>query len=220
MRSDSTVPATPATPGTPGLTRQLLPQIQTTEPVTQRNVSGLPNPYGSSPMTAESAEMLLPPAPSRGGRQLPYQDSNSDLDTPSRAPSTMSRRSSWDSDGDRSRFSQISQGGPFTSPFDDSRAPSRAGSDSDDPINTQTVADKYNIMPSAGLLIYPQDVEKDDWLHNPDPNDKDREKCELFTKRGLTNLGGLGLITLGLLAIFIVYPVLYVAPEFPALEVS
>lgn len=202
MRSDSTV----QTPGTPGQTRQLLPQLQTNQPFVQRSVSGGHSPYGSSPMTAESAEMLLPPAPQRGLR--PYQDWNSDIDTPSRTPSAMSsRRSSWDSEGDRSRFSQ---GGPFASPFDDSRAPSRAGSDSDEGINTQTVADKYNIMPSAGLIIYPQDVEKDDWLHNPDPSDKDRDKCELCTTRGLSNVGGLAFITLGILALFIVYPALYV----------
>lgn len=121
-----------------------------------------------------------------------------------------SRRTSWDSEGGRSRFSHY--GGPFASPFDDSRAPSRAGSDDD--INTQTVADKYNITPSAGLLIYPQDVEKDDWLHNPDPSDKDRDKCELWTKRGLTNVGGLTFITLGILVLFVVYPALYVESPF------
>jgi hypothetical protein len=97
--------------------------------------------------------------------------------------------------------------GPFSSPFDDSRAPSRAGSD-DDNVNTQTVSEKYNIMPSAGLLLFPEDVEKDDWLHNPDPNDKDREKCDIWNKRGMTNVGGLVLITIGVLILFIGYPAL------------
>jgi hypothetical protein len=95
------------------------------------------------------------------------------------------------------------------SPFDDSRAPSRAGSDDD--VNTQTVSEKYNILPSAGLLLFPEDVEKDDYLHNPDPNDKDKMKfSELFTKRGFLNVGGLALITLGLLTLFIGYPIMYV----------
>lgn len=65
-------------------------------------------------------------------------------------------------------------------------------------------------MPSAGLLLFPEDVEKDDWLHNPDPNDRDREKCDIWNKRGMVNIGGLVLITLGVLVLFIGYPVLYV----------
>lgn len=88
-----------------------------------------------------------------------------------------------------------------------SRAPSRAGSD-EEHINTQTVSEKYNIMPSAGLLIYPEDVEKDDYLHNPDPNESDREKCDVFTKRGMMNIGGLLFITLGVLTLFIGYPLI------------
>jgi hypothetical protein len=133
------------------------------------------------------------------GPPRPYQD----VESP-RADSAMSsRRSSWGSEAG-SRDSR----GPFVSPFDDSRAPSRAGSDDD--VNTQTVSEKYNIMPSAGLLLFPEDVEKDDYLHNPAPGDNDREKCDIFTKRGITNLGGLFLITAGLLTVFIVYPALYV----------
>ena len=94
-----------------------------------------------------------------------------------------------------------------SNPFDDSRAPSRAGSD-DDNVNTQTVSEKYNILPSAGLLLFPEDVEKDDWLHNPDPNEKERRECDIFTKRGIVNIGGLGLITIGVLVLFIGYPIL------------
>ncbi|EHK98139.1 putative Beta-glucan synthesis-associated protein KRE6 [Glarea lozoyensis 74030] len=63
-------------------------------------------------------------------------------------------------------------------------------------------------MPSAGLLLFPEDVEKDDWLHNPGPNDNDREKCDIFTKRGMTNVGGLMFVTVGLLVLFIAYPIL------------
>ncbi|KAK4981252.1 hypothetical protein LTR28_000008, partial [Elasticomyces elasticus] len=105
--------------------------------------------------------------------------------------------------------SRDSRTDPFASPFDGSRAPSRAGSD-DDGINTQTVSEKYNILPSAGLLLFPEDVEKDDWLHNPDPNEKEgRMKCaDLFSRRGLTNVGGLALITLGVFILFVVYPAL------------
>ena len=99
-------------------------------------------------------------------------------------------------------------GGPFASPFDDSRAPSRAGSEED--LNTQTVSEKFNIHPSAGLLLFPEDVEKDDYLHNPDPNEKDKRDCDIFTRRGIVNLGGLAILALGLLMLFIGYPILYV----------
>lgn len=81
-------------------------------------------------------------------------------------------------------------------------------------MNTQTVSEKYNILPSAGLLLFPEDVEKDDYLHNPDPNDKENMKfTDLFTKRGMANIGGLALITLGLLTLFIGYPIMYVCRE-------
>lgn len=96
--------------------------------------------------------------------------------------------------------------GPFVSPFDDSRAPSRAGSEDD--LNTQTVSEKFNILPSAGLLLFPEDVEKDDYLHNPDPNEKEKRDCDIFTRRGMVNVGGLALLTLGIVFLFIGYPVL------------
>lgn len=76
-------------------------------------------------------------------------------------------------------------------------------------MNTQTVSEKYNILPSAGLLLFPEDVEKDDYLHNPDPNGEPRD-CDIFTKRGLVNVGGLAFIVIGILVLFIGYPVLYV----------
>lgn len=119
-----------------------------------------------------------------------------------------SRRTSWSSESAGSRDSRY--GGPFVSPFDDSRAPSRAESDDESGVNTQTVSEKYNILPSAGLLLFPEDVEKDDWLHNPDPSDKDgRLNCaDLFSRRGLINVGGLAFITIGILVLFIGYPVL------------
>jgi len=148
----------------------------------------------------ESAELLLPPSRSRPRRF--GNESPSPVQSPVSAPS--SRRTSWSSDSTGSRDSKH---GPFTSPFDDSRAPSRAGND-DDHVNTQTVSEKYNILPSAGLLLFPEDVEKDDYLHNPDPNDKDSNECDIWSKRGLVNLGGLAFITLGILVLFIGYPVL------------
>jgi len=196
MHSDSPQSSNADTPGTPGFPRQLTPSQR---PLTGQS-SRAPLPMYGSPAIAMSSEMLLPP--SRAQAPRPYQDQPTD--SPSRPGSAFSsRRTSFDSDAGSRDYR-----GPFASPFDDSRAPSRAGSD-DDNINTQTVSEKYNIMPSAGLLLFPEDVEKDDYLHNPDPNDKDREKCDIFTKRGFVNVGGLVLITVGILVLFIGYPVLY-----------
>ena len=148
---------------------------------------------------AESAELLLPPSRQRTRR---FRDEDS---VPGSPIDPSSRRTSWSSEPNRD--SKIFA----MNPFEDSRAPSRAGSDDDNIVNTQTVSEKYNILPSAGLLLFPEDVEKDDYLHNPDPNEKEKRECDIFTKRGVVNVGGLGLIVLGILVLFIGYPILYVA---------
>ncbi len=197
IRSESSHSSIPDTPGTPSYSRQLLPSDRSVSGGSSRRIAG-PSLY-SSPSVAASTEMLLPPTRTRVAR--PYQDVP---DSYSRSTSAMSsRRSSFSSDA-----GSLNSRGPFASPFDDSRAPSRAGSD-DDNVNTQTVSEKYNIMPSDGLLLFPEDVEKDDYLHNPDPNDKDREKCDVFSKRGMMNIGGLAFITIGVLILFVGYPALY-----------
>lgn len=114
--------------------------------------------------------------------------------------------------------SRDSKAGPFASPFDDFRPHSRAGSEED--LNTQTVSEKYNILPSAGLLLFPEDVEKDDYLHNPDPNEKEVRDCDVFTKRGAVNVGALVVLTVGLLFLFIGYPVMYVSSFLGKLNIS
>lgn len=84
----------------------------------------------------------------------------------------------------------------------------------DELINTQTVSRKFNISPYAGLIMYPEDVEKDDYLHNPDG--LDGRDCDIWTKRGLLNVGSLILITMGVLTLFIGYPVMWVFALAPA----
>jgi hypothetical protein len=69
------------------------------------------------------------------------------------------------------------------------------------------VSEKFNIMPTDGLLLFPEDVEKDDYLHNPDPSDQDRE-CDVCNRRGVLNVGSLALLTVGILVLFIGYPVM------------
>ena len=185
------------------LTQQERPGTAPSSGLASRKPAGV---YQSD-SSAASAELLLPPRKSKGRR---FRDDDSPAPSPMRIKSPLasgysSRRTSWSSGSEGSRDSRS---GPFASPFDDSRAPSRAGSD-DEGVNTQTVSEKYNILPSAGLLLFPEDVEKDDWLHTPDPNDRDRMNCsDLFSKRGLVNVGGLALITVGILILFIGYPIL------------
>ena len=162
------------------------------------------SPGLDSPGAAESAELLLPPTRSKTHRFRDDDPSSRGSPNPS---GFSSRRTSWSSEAG-SRDSR----GFGANPFEDSRAPSRSGSD-DENVNTQTVSEKYNILPSAGLLLFPEDVEKDDWLHNPDPNEKPIRECDIFTRRGFMNIGGLSLITLGLLILFIGYPILYVPSQ-------
>lgn len=54
--------------------------------------------------------------------------------------------------------------------------------------------------------MYPDDEEDDDDLHNPD--DLEGRDCDVFTKRGLLNVGSLVLITIGILALFVGYPLI------------
>lgn len=114
-----------------------------------------------------------------------------------------SRRTSWSSE-----FGTHDLRGYGYSPVEDSRAPSQSESEEND-VNTQTVSEKFNIMPTEGLLLFPEDIEKDDHLHNPDSVDTNR-KCDLFNRRGFMNIGGLALLTLGILTLFIGYPIMYV----------
>lgn len=148
------------------------------------------SPYGIA--APDSSEFLLPP------RLRPStRDDGERSGSPDR----------WSTGG--SSFSSIGRDSRFNAdPFEDStRAPSsRSGSDEYD-MNTQTVSEKFNITPSDGLLLFPEDVEKDDYLHNPDPMDKDRD-CDICNRRGVLNVGGLAVLTVGILVLFIGYPLM------------
>lgn len=168
------------------LPRPLTPTPDLPVPVGAQGIS----PYEVSNVP-ESSEFLLPP------RLRPTPREETDR---SGSPDRWSQaRSSVSSASRESRFQM--------DPFEDSRAPSsRSGSDDYD-VNTQTVSEKFNIMPTDGLLLFPEDVEKDDYLHNPDPADKDRD-CDICNRRGLLNVGGLALLTVGILVLFVGYPIM------------
>ena len=178
-------------PSGPSAPRSLIPSRPSTAPHRAQLTS---NQIYSD--VQDSSEQLL--APQTRIRDDQFSSKSPDLSA------FASRRSSWDSE--RSRDSK-----GFENPFADSRSPSRSGSraeSDDDNVNTQTVSEKYNILPSAGLLLFPEDIEKDDYLHNPDPKGKEERDCDIWTKRGIVNVGGLAMITLGILVLFIGYPVL------------
>lgn len=145
----------------------------------------------------ESSELLFPPPRKVRSRR----------GSPDRAKSASVisyRPTSWGSHSDMSRDSR---GYPYDL-FGGSRSPSHASSEEDN-VNTQTVSEKYNIMPTEGLLLFPEDVEKDDYLHNPDPADSKRD-CDICNPRGVLNVGGLALLVIGVISLFIIYPVTYV----------
>lgn len=194
LLTDESSVARPSQPARQISSRSLTTQQRPPTATSIKN-PGLANLYGAGPQ--ESQTSLLPP-PSRS-RTHRFRDEESNPGSPIWP---QSRRNSWGSDA-QSRNSRIFN--PFA---DDSRAPSRAGSD-DDLINTQTVAEKYNIMPTAGLLLFPEDIEKDDYLHNPGPDDENKRECDIFTRRGFVNVGGLAGITLCVLILFIGFPILY-----------
>ncbi|PLB47889.1 putative beta-1,6 glucan synthetase [Aspergillus steynii IBT 23096] len=160
--------------------------------MTSNSSQTIPTVYGS-PVAQDSTEFLIPPKPSR--RREDYDS----VASPNLSM-VSSRRTSWSS-GDTRKYSYTR--------MEDSRAPSRAGSDEND-VNTQTVTEKFNIMPTEGLLLFPEDVEKDDYLHNPDPNEREKE-CDIWNRRGMINVGGLVLLTLGFLVLFVGYPVITAA---------
>ncbi|PGH29245.1 hypothetical protein GX50_08008 [[Emmonsia] crescens] len=142
----------------------------------------------------DSSDYLALPNPSRRQR-----DESHDSAEHSNLPS---RRTSWSSEGGGEREGP----GYAFSPLWEYQSHSRIGTD-DDPVTTQTVVEKYAIMPSENLLVFPEDVEKDDYLHNPDPNDRRRD-CNIWTRRGAVNVVGLAVVVLGILTLFIVYPIL------------
>lgn len=89
-----------------------------------------------------------------------------------------------------------------------SRASSLVASDEEACLNTQTVAEKFNVVPSAGLLIYRSEVENDDWMHDPGKGEKEKRDYTLWNKRSIVNVGGVAFIGLGVLALFVIFPAL------------
>ncbi|KAL4742356.1 beta-glucan synthesis-associated protein-domain-containing protein [Aspergillus similis] len=189
VSSDEDVPSRPLVPehGVIGLGvsgRPLTPRAYSSQ-----STGTLPTVY-SSLKAHGSTEFLIPPQP-----QTYIQRSGDGFTSPNLSDRSY-QRASWSSAGSYS----TKRGFAYST-----RTRSHAESEGDD-LNTQTVTEKYNIMPTDGLLLFPEDVEKDDYLHNPDPSDREGE-CDVWNKRGMINVGGLVLLTIGFLVLFIGYPV-------------
>lgn len=168
------------------LPRPLTPALSDTAPLGAQGIS----PYGVS-QAPESSELLLPPRlrPTVGVDQ--------------ERPVSPDR---WSQGG--SSISSLSRDSRFQmDPYENSRAPSSGSASDENDVNTQTVSEKFNITPTDGLLLFPEDVEKDDYLHNPEAGDAERD-CDICNRRGLLNVGGLAVLTIGLLVLFIGYPVM------------
>ncbi|RPB28090.1 beta-glucan synthesis-associated protein SKN1 [Terfezia boudieri ATCC MYA-4762] len=87
-----------------------------------------------------------------------------------------------------------------------SRASSYQGGQTDG-MTTQNIAERFEITPEEGILLYPHQHEDDDELHQPD-DEKEARSWNVFTRRGLVQVGSLMFIVLGLLTMFIGYPII------------
>ncbi|KAI0257679.1 beta-glucan synthesis-associated [Lactifluus subvellereus] len=79
--------------------------------------------------------------------------------------------------------------------------------------STLSSASLFSLSPdpeSWGSHLSPNYTEPDDYLHNPDPRrDKDNDRGRnIFTWRGLSNLGCLAVLILALIALFAGYPII------------
>ncbi|KAI5301634.1 hypothetical protein KEM56_001516 [Ascosphaera pollenicola] len=151
--------------------------------------------YGENPASNSTTNFL----------SLPYSGSGRDLSpgdngyTSDRAMYTGSRSNSGEYTPNPSTTALGAAAGSGVYNSDLSRAPVReySSSDADDDFNTQSVVEKFMILPDEGMIVAPEAVEADDYLHNPDPTDSQRD-FNFWNRRGLLNLGGLLLVLFSL----------------------
>lgn len=175
-------------------------------------------PLARSPMRKASTDSLVPPRPASRSRRR-YRDFSPTTPTygfPTGTPqsATSSRRSSISSVDSHTglvgaaALPEFASSPPHSHSSRTSRASSLAGSDEEAALNTQTVSEKFSVVPSSGLLIYPSDVETDDWMHDPMKGGKDKRDYSYWNKRSVVNVGGVAFIGLGVFALFVIFPIL------------
>ncbi|EPT03887.1 hypothetical protein FOMPIDRAFT_120852 [Fomitopsis schrenkii] len=81
------------------------------------------------------------------------------------------------------------------------------------PSVVPSISDKFSLSPDPnawGAYLTPDVPESDDYLHNPDPK-RDRRNDQggnIFTYRGITNLGCLLILAVGIITLFAGYPII------------
>ncbi|KAH9837169.1 beta-glucan synthesis-associated [Rhodofomes roseus] len=79
-------------------------------------------------------------------------------------------------------------------------------------VSSSGVTEKFNLSPdprSWNSAIAPGIAEDDDYIHNPDPRKRGKDRdWNIFTWRGLVNIGSLAVLFCGILALFAGYPII------------
>ncbi|TFK56944.1 beta-glucan synthesis-associated protein [Heliocybe sulcata] len=140
--------------------------------------------YGAAESASPSTTNLLPPSAQRGqGVQA----------TMARGPALQSMASN----------SSLNDSTPYTG----------IGGGMSKASLAPSISDKFSLSPdpsSWGADLSPNHPEPDDFLHNPDPK-RDRKNDEggtIFTTRGISNLGCLAVLCVGLVTLFAGYPMI------------
>ncbi|KAJ6604495.1 beta-glucan synthesis-associated protein [Mycena vulgaris] len=181
-------------------------------------------PFANSPYSSSSSTMA-----SQGGAPIGPNAQRRYFPQPSAAPSTTNLiPSSQRTSAGSIESLQSTNSGAVHANF--ARGPSvrssRSGNSSNEsPYNVSaspgrripsvipSISDKYSLSPDPaawGADISPNHPEPDDFLHNPDPkrDRKNDNRGNIFTLRGLSNLGCLLILGIGLITLFAGYPLI------------
>ena len=176
--------------------------LMASDPVASSTASPLaipPRPY--SPYAPRSRWVSRPAT----SRTYYYEENPDFLTVPDPRELRRSRSSSRSRSLASSRRASSSSergNGFFHFPYSDSTTTL-----SDDGLNTQTVVERFAIVPDKDLIVRPEEVETDDYLHNP--NAKEKAPVSRWRSwRGLRNISCLALILAIVAAIAITVPVL------------
>ncbi|KAJ6519664.1 beta-glucan synthesis-associated protein [Mycena sanguinolenta] len=163
----------------------------------------------ASPYSSASSQARAPPDSQRRYFDQPSAPPSTTNLLPSQRVSAGSFESN-DSGAVHANFSRGPSRGPSVrsneSPYSASRA-------NQTPSFIPSISDKFSLSPDPaawGADLNPNHPEPDDSLHNPDPRrDKSTDHGgNIFTSRGLMNLGCLFILAAGILTLFAGYPLI------------
>ncbi|KAJ6509382.1 beta-glucan synthesis-associated protein [Mycena vitilis] len=184
-------------------------------------------PFAASPYSSSGSAGAAPPPMGPNAQRRYFQPSPAPSTTNLLPPSQRTSAGSFES-------LQSNNSGAVHANF--ARAPSvrsSGGHSSNDPFTARTdspynvsaaqgrrvpsivpsVSEKFSLSPDPaawGADLSPNHPEADDFLHNPDPR-RDRKNDtngNIFTARGLANLGCLFILGMGLMTLFAGYPII------------